>query len=63
MTLCGVTAAFDGYSNEEGEPFGLSTSAVDAELGKPMEDRRMKLASLRPEGESGLYTFWKSRQR
>ncbi|MBU8899629.1 nucleoside deaminase [Corallococcus sp. H22C18031201] len=62
MTMCGISAAYYGYSNEEGAPFGLSTAAVYDELSRPMEARKLKLTPLRPEGEAGLYELWKGSQ-
>lgn len=58
MHLCGVTRAYYAYSNEDGEPFGLSTSAVYAQMALPPGRQSLSLEPLRPEGERGLYEAW-----
>ncbi len=35
MHLCGIQAAWFAYSNEDGEPFGLSTATLYAEMARP----------------------------
>jgi len=61
MHLCGVAAAYYAYSNEDGEPFGLSTAAVYAQMALPPERQRLPLTRLLPDGEAGLYAQWASR--
>lgn len=62
MHLCGVQAAYYAYSNEEGEPFGLSTAAVYAEMARPPRQHlTLPLHPLRPQGEDGLYRAWQAR--
>jgi tRNA(Arg) A34 adenosine deaminase TadA len=61
MYLCGVSAAYYAYSNEDAEPFGLSTAAVYAELAQ-VPEQSLPLQRLRPEGEEGLYAGWERRQ-
>lgn len=59
MYLAGIRQVFYAYSQEDGEPFGLSTSDLYAELAKPLTDQSMKLEyqPLRPGGQN-LYEVW-----
>lgn len=61
MHLCGVAAAYYAYSNEDAEPFGLSTAAVYAQMALPPAQQRLPLARLLPPDESGLYADWSRR--
>jgi tRNA(Arg) A34 adenosine deaminase TadA len=36
MYLTGIREVTYAYSNEDGEPYGLSTAAIYAELAKPL---------------------------
>lgn len=58
MHLCGISTVYYAYSNEDGEPFGLSTAAVYAQMALPPERQSLDVRVLRPEGESGLYDAW-----
>jgi tRNA(Arg) A34 adenosine deaminase TadA len=58
MHLCGIEAAYFAYSNEEGEPHGLSTAAVYAEMARPAAAQSLALRQLRPANEAGLYNEW-----
>ncbi|MBG5233533.1 nucleoside deaminase [Pseudomonas aeruginosa] len=62
MHLCGIQAAWFAYSNEDGEPFGLSTATLYAEMARPPERQSLPLRALRPAGEEGLYRQWRQRQ-
>ncbi|SDP08729.1 Cytidine and deoxycytidylate deaminase zinc-binding region [Ralstonia sp. 25mfcol4.1] len=64
MRLAGVTEVAYAYSNDDGEPFGLSTAAIYADLAKPFAEQSMKIQYLpvRLEGEADLYAEWKRRQ-
>ncbi|MDU0643887.1 nucleoside deaminase [Pseudomonas aeruginosa] len=55
MHLCGIQAAWFAYSNEDGEPFGLSTATLYAEMARPPQRQSLPLRALRPAGEEGLY--------
>ena len=59
MHLTGVKAAYFAYSNEDGEPFELSTARVYAEMAKPIAEQAMRIAYLpvRGEGEDP-YEAW-----
>jgi guanine deaminase len=58
MHLVGVEAVYYAYSNEDAEPFGLSTAAVYAQMALPPPQQRLPLQRLRPDGETGLYAQW-----
>lgn len=58
MHLCGVAQVYYAYSNEDGEPFGLSTAEVYAQMALPPARQRLPLRRLLPEGEAGLYVDW-----
>lgn len=58
MHLCGIPTAYYAYSNEDGEPFGLSTAAVYAQMALPPQRQSLDVRALRPEGEGGLYDAW-----
>ena len=59
MHLCGIGRAFFAYSNEEGEPYGLSTAAIYAEMTRPPAGQSLPLRPLEPAGEHGLYDLWR----
>jgi guanine deaminase len=60
MYLSGIRRAWYAYSNEDGEPFGLTAAGIYAELRKPLADQSIEIAYLpvRPEGED-LYEAWR----
>ncbi|MCJ1888501.1 nucleoside deaminase [Pseudomonas sp. LA21] len=60
MHLCGVEAAYFAYSNDEGEPFGLSTARVYQQMTLPPQQQALPLRPLRPVGEEGLYARWQA---
>ena len=65
MHLTGVTEVAYAYSNEDGEPYGLSTSAIYAEMARPVaEHLTLKVAHVpvRPEGDD-IYDLWRKAQR
>lgn len=63
MHLCGIGEAWFAYSNEDAEPFGLSTAAVHAQMSRPPAVQGgLRLRPLRPEGEQGLYEEWVARR-
>ncbi|MCY1532638.1 hypothetical protein D9M68_679210 [compost metagenome] len=63
MHMCGIARAFYAYSNEDGEPYGLSTAAVYAQMALPPEGQSLPLRALRPDGEDGLYAEWQAAGR
>ena len=59
MHLCGIERAWVAYDNAEGEPYGLSTAAVYAQMARPPQQQSLPLRALKPSGEAGLYLEWK----
>ena len=64
MYLAGIRQVYYAYSNEDAEPYGLSTSGLYAELAKPLSEQSMQLAymPLRP-AEQDLYEAWRQINR
>lgn len=62
MHLCGVAAAQYAYSNEDGEPYGLSTAAIYAQMALPPAAQSIALKQARPQGEDRLYEEWAARR-
>lgn len=62
MHRCGIRAAYFAYSNEDGEPFGMSTAALYAEMRRAPADGELQLHPSRPTGEQGLYEAWQARR-
>lgn len=65
MRLTGITELAYAYSNEDGDPYGLSTAAAYADLAKPFADQSMAIrhipaASL---GDTDLYATWQRKQQ
>lgn len=60
MYLCGIEQAWFAYSNDEGDPVGLSTAAIYARMAMGPQSAVSGLQPLRPEGEQGLYAEWAS---
>ena len=62
MRLAGIREVAYAYSNADGEPYGLSTAAIYAELAKPFAEQTMKISHVpvRPEGEEELYEMWRT---
>jgi len=61
MRMAGVAEIAYAYSNEEGEPYGLSTAAIYAELAKPFAAQSMKISHVpvRAADEPHLYDEWR----
>jgi len=61
MHLTGIREVTFAYSNADGEPYGLSTAAIYAELERPLAEQSLKSAYLpvRPDGDD-LYAMWQS---
>ncbi len=60
MYLTGVREVTYAYSNEDGEPYGLSTATTYAELSKPLDRQSLRIAYVlvRPE-EDDLSQMWR----
>lgn len=62
MRMAGIAEVAYAYSNDDGEPFGLSTAPIYADLAKPADEQAMKVAyvPVRPEEGPHLYAEWKA---
>jgi len=58
MHMTGVAAARFAYSNAQGEPFGLSTAEVYAQMAKPLEAQALDVRHT-PMGDPEIYRAWK----
>ena len=60
MRMAGITSVTYAYSNADGEPFGLSTAAVYADLARPFDEQSMAIRHhpLSPDSEPMLYRDW-----
>lgn len=61
--LVGIAQVYYAYPNEDGEPFGLSTSSLYCELAKPLSEQAMQheYLPIRPLDEH-LYEAWGTTQ-
>ncbi|MGA9522153.1 MAG: nucleoside deaminase [Myxococcaceae bacterium] len=61
MRMAGIAEVAYAYSQEDAEPYGLSTAAIYAELARPFPLQSMKLAHIGvdPAGEEDLYESWR----
>ncbi|MEY0877070.1 nucleoside deaminase [Providencia manganoxydans] len=65
MRMAGITRIFYAYSNQDAEPFGLSTEAIAASLRvEPHQQVGLSFTQLKPEHETQpqLYSFWWEQQ-
>jgi len=63
MRMAGIREVAYAYSNDDGEPYGLSTAAVYADLAKPFAEQSMMIrhVPVRLESCPDLYAEWKRR--
>lgn len=60
MHLTGIREVTYAYSNDDGEPYGLSTAATYAELAKPLAEQSLRIAYMPVRPEDGdLYELWR----
>lgn len=64
MRVAGVSEVVFAHSNEDGEPYGLSSAAVYDDLRKPFAEQSMKIRyePVRLPSRPDLYAEWKKRQ-
>lgn len=64
MRLAGVEAVSFAFSNEDGEPYGLSTAAIYADLARPLGEQSMRITHEPVRLETGCEPFveWARRQ-
>jgi tRNA(Arg) A34 adenosine deaminase TadA len=58
MHMTGVGAVRFAYSNAQGEPYGLSTAMVYAQMAKPLEAQALDVRHT-PMGDPAIYRTWK----
>lgn len=65
MRLAGIQEVTYAYSNDDGEPFGMSTAAIYADLAKPFDQQSMKIrhVPVRIDDRPDLYARWKGGKR
>ena len=64
MRMAGVEKIRFAYSNEQAEPFGLSTAKIVAELAKPLHAQTgISFEHSPPENEPELYQLWESKNK
>lgn len=64
MRTAGIDAVSYAYSNEDAEPFGLSTANIYSDLARPLPEQSMRIQQLRPSGtpQPEIYANWLIRQ-
>ncbi|WP_120512398.1 nucleoside deaminase [Photobacterium salinisoli] len=65
MRMSGVTEIVFAYSNEQAEPFGLSTAAIAQDLSVPVDQQNWAVISHQPDpaavkAEHHLYEKWQA---
>lgn len=66
MRMAGISQVYYAYSNQDAEPFGLSTEAIAEALRvAPQQQSGLTFKQLKPENEeqSALYRFWQTSQK
>jgi guanine deaminase len=61
MRMAGIGEVAYALSQEDGEPFGLSTAAIYAELARPLSEQTMTISHVpvRGGGAEKLYGLWR----
>ena len=64
MRMAGVKKIRFAYSNEQAEPFGLSTAKIAVELAKPLSAQTgISFEHSPPENDPDLYQVWESKKK
>ena len=64
MRMAGVKKIRFAYSNEQAEPFGLSTAKIAVELAKPLRAQTgISFEHSPPENDPELYQVWESKKK
>lgn len=61
MRLAGISEVAFACSNEDGEPYGLSTAAIYADLAKPFAEQSMRIRHIPIAGGTIPYDEWSRR--
>lgn len=62
MRMAGIAEVRYAWSNDDAEPYGLSTAAVYADLAKPFAEQSMAIRHEPASPEPDLYAAWKRLQ-
>ena len=62
MHLCGVSRVVYAASNEQGEPFGLSTAAIYRQMALPVRDQALPVKHVEYPAMIDIYRDWQARQ-
>ena len=64
MVLAGIETAFYAYTNEDGEPYGLSSASLYAQLARPAAERSLKMTHIpvRSDDDVMLYELWQGQR-
>lgn len=62
MRMAGITQVRYAWSNDDAEPYGLSTAAIYADLAKPFAEQSMDIRHEPTGTEPELYATWKQLQ-
>lgn len=60
MHLCGVTRVVYAASNQQGEPFGLSTAAIYQQLALPLSEQKLAIQHIPQPAIVEIYSDWKA---
>lgn len=52
MHMIGISKVYYAYSNDDAEPYGLSTARIYAEMAKPLSDQSIKIEYVPVRGNS-----------
>ncbi len=64
MRMSGVNKIIFAYSNEQAEPFGLSTAKIATELAKPVtEQTGVHFEHCSPDDDAALYRRWQEKKK
>ncbi|SFI95297.1 tRNA(Arg) A34 adenosine deaminase TadA [Phyllobacterium sp. CL33Tsu] len=63
MRMAGIGDIKFAYSNEQAEPFGLSTAVIAKELAKPIDQQAGLSYAHSPVGDGKLYQVWQDNQK
>ncbi len=58
MHMIGFKEVYFAYSNDDGEPYGLSTAKIYAEMAKPLSQQSLKIEYVPVRDGQHLYEDW-----
>ena len=60
MYLCGVSRVVYAATNQQAEPFGLSTAAIYQQMALPLSDQQLPVRHLPQPAMTAIYQNWKA---